>query len=461
MNSSQATSPRKLSSSTPDGPSVRERTEQRQGEASSSLTVPRMASRIPVSPPTAIVPKLKLPKVDDGDGGAPDLASMNTDPMASRLPLVKSTSTRNSERGTVQANDQGQSPGRTNSVVSPRGESARSSHVISPARRQRLGSSPQQLISPRAKKIDSMPDVLPSPRGANTQLIALGDEAAIQIFAALKKSKPQLTPEVIDALARHDTPVSMHGMSTALRTKLNPERGDHLSHSQLVKALFMPSLLVTDVGKTLVAMRKMVMMQYDGESLTLEKRLQIEQSDLGFKDRMQANLEHQAKACAAVALGRVGSGQMSSLSASKLPAELIAFWKSMDRQLCEWASENPALDSSQLRKARENLGFDILFTRLVLPVALGSSEESHLVIPMMFYEAVKNALKADWAAFMDCFIAETQAPISQVSTRSSGAQSVRAASTTATMATATTASTTDTSLTPLQTQPGQGTEQST
>jgi hypothetical protein len=412
------------------------------------------------------VPKLELQtiKATDDVSGTQELFSSTSTSIASSIPLMKSPSARNSERGTEYSNDRSLSPGRTSSLTSPRSESARSGHSVSSARRQRLGSSPQQLISPRARNIDRVSNVSLSPRGGNTNLVALGDEAAALIFAASTRAKPQLTPEVVDALARQETVVPLQGISTALRMKLHPEHDDKLSHSQLIKALFLPSLLVTDVGKTLAAMRKMVMMQYDGESLTLEKRLQIEQSDLGFKDRMQANLEQQAKACAAVVLGLVGSGQVPSLSASKLPAELISFWTTMDRHLCEWASKSPALDSSQLRKARENLGFDILFTRLLLPVALGPSEESHLVIPMMFYEAVKNALKADWPAFVDSFIA-AQVP------RSSDAKSARSVFTTttttttttatATATTATTASTTDAPSTSLRAQQGQGTRQST
>lgn len=456
MHSSQATSPRKLLDSLQELPSPRQQPVQKHEEASSGPLSPQMSARAPASPQIATVPKLKLPaiKATDDDSGTQALSSSTITPMASSLPLVKSPSARNSERSKEYSNDRPLSPGRTSSLTSPRSESARGSHSVSSARRHRLGSSPQQLISPRARNIDRVSNVPPSPRGANTNLIALGDEAAELIFAACTKAKPQLTPEVVDALGRQDIVVPLQGISTALRMKLNPELGDKQKHLELIKALFLPSLLVTDVGKTLVAMRKMVMMQYDGESLTLAKRLQIEQSDLGFKDRMQANLEQQAKACAAVALGLVGSGQVPSLSASKLPAELISFWKTMDRHLCEWASKNPALGSSQLRKARENLGFDILFTRLLLPVALGPSEESHLVIPMMFYEAVKNALKTDWPAFVDSFIAE-QAP------RSSDAQSARSVFTAATTTTATTALTNDTPSTPLRTQPGQGTGQST
>ncbi len=287
-----------------------------------------------------------------------------------------------------------------------------------------------------------MPDVPPSPRDVNTRLLALGDEAATLIFAGLKSAKPKLNRETIDSLARHETSIPMNHLSLALRSRVDPGKSDKLSHSQLIKALFLPSLSRSEVGKTLVAMRKMVMLQYDGATLTLAQRAQIEEKDPGFKVRMQANIAQQAKACAAIALGHVGPGQAPALSASKLPPELIAFWITMDRKLCEWAAENPALHASQLRTARENLGFDILFTRLILPLALGSKEDSHLVIPMIFYDAVKDALKADWPAFVDSFMvaADSRADASGPQHKQRATRTPSTTSTTSTVSTTTTTS---------------------
>jgi len=265
-------------------------------------------------------------------------------------------------------------------------------------------------------------EIQPSIRQADGALIALGNDAARLIFNEIRSAKPVLSKETIDSLARFEVPVPLDSLPAALRAKFGDVAEGKVSHARLIRALYLPLLAESEVGKTLVAMRKMVMLQYDGTRLTLAERVRIEEKDLGFKGRMQANLEGQAKACAAIALGRVGTAQEASLAASKLPAELIAFWRAMDQRLCDWAAESPYIDAGQLRTARENLGFDILFTRLMLPIALGGPEESHLVIPMMFFDAVKSALLEDWPAFAASMIAaptSTAATAPDLSTASS------------------------------------------
>ncbi len=281
-----------------------------------------------------------------------------------------------------------------------------------PANRQRVGSAPQHLISPRAEKTSTI-DVMPSPRAISQSLITSGKELAAVIFAEIRGGKDKLTKEVIDAIGRQDITLPIDKLPSALAAKALADESSKPSHSTLIKALFLPSLMATEVGKTLVAMRTMVMDQYEGNSMTLAKRLEAEEKSPAFKSLMAANIEEQTSACAAVALGCVSLNAAPSLSASKLPAELISFWKAMDAQLCAWASANPALDPALLNKARSNLGFDILFTRLIMPVALGSkTKEAGLAIPMIFCDSVKEAFKARWPAFMDSFIAATQAEVS-------------------------------------------------
>ncbi len=325
------------------------------------------------------------------------------------LPLFRLSRSVTAPRESLRAAEPGPEGGNSRDSAStpttPRGESPRSTHVMSPSRRERANSSPQALGSSGSRVAHTTPDVLPSPRRADSALIMLGEEAAHLILSELAAAKPRLNKDVIDSLARFEIQVPATRLSAALRSRVDLGSAVKLSHPKLIKALFQSSLLTSEVGKTLVAMRTMVMMQYDGWKLTLAERAQIEERDLGFKARMQANIEHQAKACAEIALGQTGPGMPATLSASKLPPELIAFWRAVDRQLCDWAAQNPDLDTGLLRVARENLGFDILFTRLMLPIALGAQEESHLVIPMIFYDAVKNALKAGWPAFVDSFIA--------------------------------------------------------
>lgn len=286
----------------------------------------------------------------------------------------------------------------------PRGKSPRPAESVPLPGRRRIDSSQRHVASPRSPRDTPGIDIRPSSRGPNQALIELGNVAARLIFEAIRSDRGSLSKDAIVSLARFEVHIPLEKLPSELREKIGETRDGKVSHARLIKALYLDLLTESEAGKTLLAMRRMVMLQYGGTHLTLAERLRIEEKDLGFKARMQANLEGQARACAAIALGRVGSAQGPAISTSKLPAELVAFWKAMDRELCGWGRENPDLDADQLRTARENLGFDILFTRLMLPVALGGPDESHLVIPMMFFDAVKSALLDDWPAFAGSMI---------------------------------------------------------
>lgn len=209
-----------------------------------------------------------------------------------------------------------------------------------------------------------------------------------------------LTTATIDQLGRFETLIPIDSLSAKLRARLPGVSGPTVSHAKLINVLFEPLLAGSEVGKTLATMRRNVMELYDGYTLTLADRIRREETDLGFKERMLNNMAPQAEACAAVTLGV----KSIALSESKLPAELIAVWKAMDAELCQWAGRNPDLPPAELKRARANIAFDFLFTRLLLPMASGPKEDAPLAIPVMFFDAVKRALKADWPKFLDSFI---------------------------------------------------------
>lgn len=323
-----------------------------------------------------------------------------------------------SPRSRVRFSEPAPGAGGGSAPSTPREKSPRTAEATSLSGRHRVAISQHDVIGQRSPRDVREGNIEPSVRRPDDDLIALGNEAARLIFLEIRSARPQLTKEGIDSLARFEVPVPLASLPAALRARIVDTGEAKISHARLIKALYLPLLTESEVGKTLLAMRKMVMLQYGGQQLTLAERVRIEEKDLGFKSRMEANMEGQAKACAAIALGRVGSAREPSLSTSKLPAELIAFWNTMDRQLCEWAAASPDVDAVQLRTARENLGFDILFTRLMLPIALGGPDESHLVIPMMFFDAVKRALQQDWPTFAGSMIAATAATASSASSAS-------------------------------------------
>lgn len=288
----------------------------------------------------------------------------------------------------------------TSAPTTPRTTSARQVDDIRSPRRHRIDSSPRKTPDWRKRESGAGLQIVPSPRKLNDELIMLGTEAAKLIFAELRAKNPKLTKAVIIGLARFEAQIPLHKLSAGLRARITDEGGQKISHAKLIRSLFLPLLIATEVGKTMIAMRLTVMSAYEGNNLTLVDVEMRDTEDPGFKKRLEDNLEPQGMGCAQLIFGL----SSPELSASKLPAELIAFWRAMDAELCDWAQQNPDLPPSELRSARANLGFDLLFTRLVLPMASGPKEDACLAIPALFFKSVKNALLKDWPKFVDSFI---------------------------------------------------------
>lgn len=267
-------------------------------------------------------------------------------------------------------------------------------------RRHQIEGSPRKASDWRKRESDGGLRIAPSPRKLNDGLIRLGDEVAKLIFAEMRAKTPVLTKATTDQLGRFETQIPVDKLSPNLLARIPAGTGAQISHAKLIKAVFLPLLCDTEVGKTLLTMRRAVMEQYDGDTLTLVDREMREAEGPGFKDRLLMNIEEQGQACAAIALGM----KVTGLAGSKLPAELIVFWKAMDAELCQWAQGNPDLPAAELKKARANLGFDLLFTRLILPLASGGKEDATLAIPSMFFDSVKRALLKNWPVFVESFI---------------------------------------------------------
>ncbi len=403
MCTSQPSSPRKQSVSHSALQNSSSLPEPDRKEKEEVRSPPAMKSPPPL--PTSLIQSVELDKITQDDNVASSPRSSKKIALGFSFPIFRSPRKRALEKDPNQSDDQIADSGSLSAPVTPRSASAAPDSPSASSGRRRVDSSPQKLptSTPRQSAI-SIP-ILPSTQNADIELYALGAEVARLIFSEMKSAKPLLTKEAIDSLARFEIQIPIEKMSPALHMKLAPATGKTQSHAQLIKRLFMPRLLDTQVGKTLVAMRNIVMLQYNGEKMTVADRIKIEETNLHFKQLMQANIEEQAKACADIALGTAGSVKTPSLATSKLPPSLLAFWAAMDRELCAWAAGNPALDELLLTKARENLGFDILATRLILPIASGDKDDAHLVIPMMFFNAVKNALKAEWSDFFSSFMA--------------------------------------------------------
>lgn len=365
---------------------------------------PRSGSAPAMSSPPRIVPSLSLSSVSTSVTSTSGTASHQEKILGSTTPILKSVtdSPRSSKvRFIDPTGSQSSSAPSTPHKTSPRPVD----EFRSPERNA-IKTTPRKRTGSGAKDIDKDIHVPVSPRHLDSSLVNLGDEAAKLIFSEMKAKNPILTNAIINQFGRGDTPITLkQDRVSAQLLKLIDDGSGKTTHAKLIKALFLKTLVESPVGKTLLAMRATVMQQYDGDTLTLVDREMHEGQHPGFKHRLQMNIEDQGKACAAVTLGL----DTPDIRSTALPPELIALWKAMDGELCIWAASNPALTAADLKKARANLGFDLLFTRLMLPLASGSKNEAELAIPSMFFASVKNALLAGWPKFVDSFIASVDA----------------------------------------------------
>lgn len=371
----------------------------------------RIASPAKPSSPVMKSPEMKVPRLNFARSLADDSpASTHDSGRETGLPSNDSVSG-------VPASPSGISPqvrfAASSTVIvsssapsTPRLKSRHTEEMLSP-RRYRIDSSPRKTPDWR-KRADDAFQIAPSPRRLSHNLIHLGTEVAKLVFTEMRAKNPVLTKATINQLGRFETLIPIDKLSPDLRSRIHDDGSEKISHAKLIKAIFLPLLTDSEVGKTLLTMRRVVMEQYEGDSLTLVDREMREAEDPGFKSRLLMNIEAQGQACANIALGL----KAPTLAASKLPPELIAFWKAMDAELCSWAQKNVALAAVDLNHARANLGFDLLFTRLLLPIASGPKEDASLAIPSMFFDSVKRALLASWPMFVVDFVRTVDAECS-------------------------------------------------
>ncbi len=372
----------------------------RSDSSPASLSSPTKVFSQRMMSPATKVPKLNLAHTMTDDTRSVLPGSGGKQAMHAGEPVLKSPGSPSATVSTVRFASSPATVASTSAPSTPRTSSARHADEIRSPRRHRIESSPRKTTDGRRREADIGLQVAPSPRKLHDDLIALGTEAASLIFAAIRAEKPVLNRATTGELGRFEARIPIASLSPALRARITDEGGTTISHARLIKALFLPLLGGSAVGKTLTNMRLLVMGQYDGHQLTLVDREMQEEEHPGFKDRLSKNIVEHGKACAAVIFGL----KAPDLSASQLPAELIAFWKAMDAELRAWAAQDPGRPAAELKKARANLGFDLLFTRLALPMCSGPKEEAGLAIPAMFFDSVKNALLADWPKFVDSFI---------------------------------------------------------
>ncbi len=368
----------------------------------------KIASPAMKSPSRPIVPGLRLPSSAQGSAWSVSPGSDELPRLSGSEPMVRSPRQTMPGSARVRFSDAPTTTGSTSAPVTPRAKSLRAAEAIPSPTRHRIDSSPRKRASLQSANDDvNIKSAQPMP---DRELIALGEELATCIFDELRKTHPRLAESDVRSLARFEIKISLSSLSPALRALIKDDASGKVSHGGLIKALFLQPLRNSDAGKTMKAKRKLAMDQNNGYTLTIADRERIKDKNPGDLEQKRKNIADLGSAASKAILGLNGA----HIDRSTLPPELIAFWAAMDRGLQTLAGANPGLDPQLVMVARANLGFDILLTRLLLPIALGSSDESHLVVPQMFFAAVKDAALAEWPAFTASFFAQVTAGMSSV-----------------------------------------------
>ena len=224
---------------------------------------------------------------------------------------------------------------------------------------------------------------------------------------SLVATNNMLTTTVINAFGRTEIEVKeadcsteMLGLLSSVQCRAGKSRNKAndasiFGHDLMIKAIFSESVATSAAGKTLLTMKRVVMEGPELKELTMTEVL----GDAEKKQAGIASMKLQAEACVAMTFG-IGD---RSLANSKLPPELFICWKEMDRNLVQWAQENPALTAEDIKTARSNLGFDLIMTRLVYPLITPDQEEAKLAAPTWFLNAVRGAHLAAWPSFFADF----------------------------------------------------------
>lgn len=365
----------------------------------------KFASPVMKTPSRPAVPRLHLPSSSQA-------STVTMSPVSDELPHLSGSepvfrTPRKTAPGSarVRFSDAPTTGGSSSAPVTPRAKSPRGAETMPSTVRHRIDSSPRKRVSLQGandevncKSAQPMPD---------RELLALGEDLATCFFDELRRTHPRLTDSDVKSLARFEIKLPLDSLSPALRARIKDDGSGKVSHAKLIKALFLQPLLDSDAGKTVKTLRKLAMDQYDGNTLTIADRERFEEENPGFKQRLRGNIEGLGIAASQVILGLNGT----HIDHSSLPAELIAFWTAMDRGVQALASTNPGLDLQLVANARANLGFDTVFTRLLLTIAAGDDSESHLAIPQMFFAAVKDAILTKWPAFTASFFAKVAAGV--------------------------------------------------
>lgn len=173
----------------------------------------------------------------------------------------------------------------------------------------------------------------------------------------------------------------LNGMPTRASTAST----DPVTHVKLLQLLFRDTMKSSPIGQALLAKATLASNQ------SADRPNVLNSANLSHAEFLQTEMDKQLQPLAKAFIADTFS---QGLSKAGLPEDLLAFWIDTDRSVRQWAAGAVKLSTVSLDELRSSMGFDLIVTRLIYPLALGEGIPSPTA--SRFANAVRKEINEAW-----------------------------------------------------------------
>lgn len=271
-------------------------------------------------------------------------------------------------------------------------------------------SSSPEPVSPRPltrhQRSRTADAVMPVPANVALQLSDAGRQALLAAFpelmlAAMKKiasRHPKHPVALIRETQRNKLTIELSAISQTpekapLLRPSSAKLPSTLGHDLLLRALLIDAVANSPAGKTLATARTQALSSLGSTTSIVDR----ESKNDPVAD-MQALREQTASYTQQAVNHLFGQG----LANAGLPAELIDLWVRVDQQIAIWAQEQE-MAAGDIEELRSTTGFDLIVTRLVYPLAVGTGSGIPSVGALRFADGIRKEVNGVWPKVFEQF----------------------------------------------------------
>jgi hypothetical protein len=204
--------------------------------------------------------------------------------------------------------------------------------------------------------------------------------------------------KAIIELGRNRFLIPLENIPEALRGKINTGsvgiNPTHISHAELLKLTVLNSLENSHAGKEIIKKRSEALKKA-GPVLTIPALSKLPNQ----QQIKQVKISEFKPITDAVANDIFGK----AIGDSGLPIEIITIWEDFDKKLKTWAQGSLNLSEDALDDLRSALGFDLIVTRLIYPLCIGSGDAATSVYPIWFADSLRQSIEPLWKNWFAVF----------------------------------------------------------